>query len=1093
MSRFNIYNNISISAGAGTGKTYTLSRRYINILLGFNFFGDDTFDKDKAESNSADPSEIVTITYTEAGAGEMQERILQLISEIVSHIENKASTDKSIKEQLNKYKHAEAYILDKLSKAKSRMIYANISTIHSFAMNIIKRNVNSIEADAALTIIQDAEKSKLFNKVLTQAFEQHEKDIEYLVKYLGVFKLNQVVTKYIYDRKFREYLDSFKNTGYNPEDMLQLYNRIVITHFFPDMVKACKQLDELQLHVKNTQSFSNYLDYIASVFTLEKYEERAASLRFSKDQEDQKAQYEVVKGIVNEIRKKALDLDKNIEDIFSNCLDKIHAILFSCYKLYVDQMLEQSKVDFDLILSIASDIISKDTPNNAYKYFMVDEFQDTNEMQWDMINKLAAGANIFIVGDEKQSIFSFQGAEVEIFQKAASDIDADNIPMTDNRRSTQTILDFVNETFAPLFSNMSTQYDDIIDNRLKEILSNAEKLITFDSTTLKYEKLTFPDDKRDEENDTEITYLVCEDTWSDLDSEVSMYEAEYENIALFLYKIKTGQLKDYSTITDLMNDNKKAVAILFDARNGMELLQEKLEKYGLTSIANFDIDFYKTKEVAEIYHMLKAVISLQKASEWKYLNKFSLAGALRSCCMRYDDNEILKIMRDGVFDKVKKIFSRFIAAARQMPIHSFINYIVEETNLKTIYRHFDGYDQRIANINKLVSIAYEFESNNLSDYTEFLAELERMIFFTDKSGQGCAPYDAEGKNSIELTTIHSSKGLQYPMVIIPQLTKRLTSAAGSDSFKIAKVNIDNQLQNVLGFKVNDTNTMAYSLTSFMANESNIAEKIRLFYVACTRAERFLTFSVPHTTKNETNSYLNYMFRQYDENFPELIDTFIEDGDTDALSRVSGIQNAKLLRLSQIDYGDHKVFNYPEIVQLKEKKLVKFEIDDVSTDKEANHHLSFSNANKLGTAFHELAAMKFEEIEDDAEIESAIIALGAKYRLSEEQRNDLIRLRDNFINDTRYHEIKNAEERHFELWFSKPDEKGLVKNGSIDLLYKYDGNWKIIDFKTNSLAGRTQAEVMTENGYDKQLEQYTEAVQSLMGLEVSTAELMFLNL
>jgi ATP-dependent helicase/nuclease subunit A len=428
-----------------------------------------------------------------------------------------------------------------------------------------------------------------------------------------------------------------------------------------------------------------------------------------------------------------------------------------------------------------------------------------------------------------------------------------------------------------------------------------------------------------------------------------------------------------------------------------------------------------------------------------------------------------------------------------MPIHSFINYIVEETDLKTIYRHFDGCEQRIANINKLVSIAYEFESNNLSDYTDFLAELERMIFFTDKSGQGCAPYDAEGKNSIELTTIHSSKGLQYPMIIIPQLTKRLTSAAASDSFKIAKVNIDNQLQSVLGFKVNDTDTVAYSLASFMANESNIAEKIRLFYVACTRAESFLTLSVPNTTKNENNSYLNYMFRQYDINCSEIIDSFVEEGDVDILSHVSGIHNAKLLRLSHIDYADNKVFNYPEIVQLKEKKFVNFENDDISTDKVDSHQLSFSTANKLGTAFHELAAMKFEQIEDDAEIEAAINALGAKYRLSEEQINDLKRFRKNFINHTVYPEIKNAEERHFELWFSLPAERGLVKNGSIDLLYKYAGNWKIIDFKTNSLEGRTQADVMVENGYDKQLEQYTEAVQSLLGIDVSTAELMFLNL
>jgi ATP-dependent exoDNAse (exonuclease V) beta subunit len=1092
MNRFDIYNNISISAGAGTGKTFTLSRRYINILLGFNFFGDDTFDRDKAESRSADPSEIVTITYTEAGAGEMQERIIQLISEIVSHIDGTKSDDKGILEQLNRHNQAQAYILEKLTKAKTRMIYANISTIHSFALNIIKRNVNSIGADSALTIIPEIEKSEMFDKVLTYSFEQHEKEIEYLVKYLGLFKLNLVAAKYIYDRKFREYLDNFQKTGYCPDEMLQLYRRIVTTHYFRDMIHICRQLDELQMHISNPQSFSKYLDYISIVFTIENYDDRATSLRFSKDQDEQKAQYGGIKKIVNEIRGKALELDENIETIFSNCLDKIHAILSSCYKLYVVQLIEQSMVDFDLILSIASDIIGEGSANESYKYFMVDEFQDTNEMQWDMITKLAACANIFIVGDEKQSIFSFQGAEVEIFQKAASDIDAVTIPITDNWRSSKTILDFVNETFATLFANKDCSYEDIADSRLKGILSNAEKLITFDSSTLKYEKLTYPAVKSDTDDDTAITYLVCEDTWSDEDSEQSMYEAEYENIALFLYKIKKGYLKEYYSITHLMNENKKAVAILFDSRTGMEILQEKLEKYGLTSIANFDIDFYKTKEVAEIYHMIRTVVSLQKASEWKFVNKFSLAGALRGCCMRYDDNKILDIIRSRDLEKVKEIFKRFLSAARQLPIHSFISYIVEETDLKTIYRHFDGYEQRIANINKLISIAYEFESNNLADYEKYIKDLERMIFFTDKSGQGCAAFNAEGKNSIELTTIHSSKGLQYPMVIVPQLSKRLTSAAASDSFKIGKVNVENSLQRVLGFKVNETDTITYSVASFIANNSNIAEKIRLFYVACTRAEKYLTFSVPQTSKNESTSYLNYLFRQYDINISETVDEFIEDGETDTISLVRGISNARLLKLSQIEYKESKFFDYPEIAVLPNQPVISFESAAPAEEKSVHHQLTFSTANKLGTAFHELAAMKFDQIEDNKEIEDAVRVLGSKFKLSEEQINDLRRFRKNFISHEIYPEIKNADKRYFELWFSLPDERGIVKNGAIDLLYQYDGKWKIIDFKTNSLQGRTAEEVKVANGYDKQLEQYTKAVKSLLDIDVDSADLMFLN-
>ena len=161
LNKFTIQKNFAINAGAGSGKTYTLSRRYINVILGFDFFREKDSDELYFEElKEATPKQIVTITYTEAAALEMKERIFTLVSKIISfnHLDDKDADKESIlKAFISLNDSQKEYVLTTLKKAIVQSSDAKISTIHAYCLNILKTNANIAKFDSSIDIIKDDE------------------------------------------------------------------------------------------------------------------------------------------------------------------------------------------------------------------------------------------------------------------------------------------------------------------------------------------------------------------------------------------------------------------------------------------------------------------------------------------------------------------------------------------------------------------------------------------------------------------------------------------------------------------------------------------------------------------------------------------------------------------------------------------------------------------------------------------------------------------------------------------------------------------------------------------------------------------------
>ena len=256
LNKFTIRKSFAISAGAGSGKTYTLSRRYINALLGFDYFREDykTQNSYFEDLKSAKVNQIVTITYTEAAALEMKGRIFELVSKIINPNLPKKDGDYSSIQDANQQTLKEAYTDSSNSK---------ISTIHAYCLDIIKSNADIARIDTKLDILKDDEKQKelttiIFNVLNDKTNEELILDIS---QDISMFFINNLINKYVSNTKFRNDYDSFKKDSID----LNTYKELMYELYpLPDINEALAELQDDTIRLNWFEEFyNNFLNFNA--------------------------------------------------------------------------------------------------------------------------------------------------------------------------------------------------------------------------------------------------------------------------------------------------------------------------------------------------------------------------------------------------------------------------------------------------------------------------------------------------------------------------------------------------------------------------------------------------------------------------------------------------------------------------------------------------------------------------------------------------------------------------------------------------------------------------------------------------------------
>ena len=399
LNKFTIQKSFAINAGAGSGKTYTLSRRYINAILGFDFFREKGFEDIYFENlKQATTKQIVTITYTEAAALEMKERIFGLISKILSvdSLDDKDADKSSILEAFKILNlEQKNYVINTLQQALVQSSDAKISTIHSFCLDILKTNADIAKFDSQVDIIKDDEKDKLINDSIFQTLNnpKNKEIIKEISKYLNLFFIDTIFKKYATSSTFRKEFDSFDE---NSLDERSLKFLLLDLYKLPDVKEdyeiLCNRFDEDKLEPKYKEFLAKYIE---NYFNFNAISWGELSAQFDVLIQFNRRPFTQMKDIKDNVENiKSFDsfygiyqpINKEKEALFYKKIELLKSLMKEIKSLYDSKLKELGKLDFDEIISKTHEIIKNVDLN--IKYLMVDEFQDTNTTQYEIIKML---------------------------------------------------------------------------------------------------------------------------------------------------------------------------------------------------------------------------------------------------------------------------------------------------------------------------------------------------------------------------------------------------------------------------------------------------------------------------------------------------------------------------------------------------------------------------------------------------------------------------------------------------------------------------------------------------------------------------------
>lgn len=544
------------------------------------------------------------------------------------------------------------------------------------------------------------------------------------------------------------------------------------------------------------------------------------------------------------------DRFKQIMSVYSRCLDR-----------YRKKKLDRHFIDYNDLELMAYEAITKNPEwqNVLYSFdehtdhILIDEFQDTSTLQWKIIDKLTEewrsgmGAKresgvkptIFLVGDDKQSIYSFRGANVDIFRKAKEKLaewlneEYHFIEIEENYRSLPSIVNFVNSLFEKVMSQ------DLIDRPgvVKYSPFRAERNGDGDAELCIIESRgTIRDDRKREAQHIASRIIDCVNS-------VEVYE---------------GQEKRKARYGD--------IAILLRSRTHLSTFEDALRQHGIPFVAVKGIGFHQTPEVAILRNILFFLIDNK--------DDYSLFNILRSPLFGLGYEEILDIISKkpstemGGFlfsllkltsedkasteaDKLRSIVScldRWLQISKNLPYSILLEEILNETEG---WKYFSE-PQRRRNVKKFLRIIETFESSGMTG----LEIREQLLRASNENNEAKANINSEDLDAVSIMTIHAAKGLQFPVVFLPCLDEE----GPKETNKIVLEERDDKI--IVAFE-DDSEIRRESPIFREEKERYREEEKRLFYVAVTRAMDHLYMSGILKDKDKIKGRLSYIAEAFE--------------------------------------------------------------------------------------------------------------------------------------------------------------------------------------------------------------------------------------
>lgn len=870
--------DILVSAAAGSGKTAVLVERIIHRVLDI--------------SNPCDIDRLLVLTFTKDAANEMKERV------------RKSLLEKLKKDPQNK----------RLKRQSILVNYANISTIDSFCTYIVKNYFNNIDVDPSFRIIDEAEKKIIIEEAMEELFYNNynlsdkennksfynlistykEKNRDTKVREI-VYLLFEKSQNTLYPLKWisnleKNYLVNTKEEFNNLNISKELYV------FYKDMI------DNILYHIDNIQAFfdrEGFCDYnntiISDIELLEELKNKNNLLDLLQFLQDIKfktmarSKDEEKKLFFKHERDKYKDLIKSMKasykegDIFLNInteLKELYPFIKEIIRLvkefndiYKRKKEELYVLDFSDLEHFTLDIlIDKQTGNKTdvaielsdfFKEVMVDEYQDSNEIQEKILSCIAhndKSNNYFMVGDVKQSIYGFRSSDPQIFIDKFNkfkDEDKDHIRilLNQNFRSRREVLSFTNDIF-------------------KLIMDKDMGKVRYDkSSYLNYGDLYIEDKKNETNYGTEIYYLNPNEEELNLSNCLDTTEYEYLFLASKIQELMNSNflVQDKDKNTGKIYNRKlkyKDIVILSqslsDTYGKTTKLLDALKKYDIPSILAETPGYFDTMEISNILSFLEIIDNPYKDIELvavlsspmfsishdtllnirKTYPELTFFYAL-SCFIKDIKDENLDRENKTYYDKYKKdIYSlnhfmdlyNEIKNNPDLSINEIIRKVIKETDFIDTVSAMPGGELKRANIEKLLDEAGSNDniSEDLNSFMQYIRKMKKYKFDI-----GMANSKGQEDDVVRIMTIHKSKGLEFPVVFLIGCSRKF-----NDQYKRESLYIDT----LLGLSIKKYQKKNYRVLQKtfytdafikLIDKKEKGERQRLLYVALTRAKEKL--------------------------------------------------------------------------------------------------------------------------------------------------------------------------------------------------------------------------------------------------------------
>jgi ATP-dependent helicase/nuclease subunit A len=826
--------HVSVTAGPGSGKTTVLVERYLHILR---------------ENKDLSIDQIVAITFTNRAANEMRERL-------------RAGLDAVLRSATGDDRR-------RWMRYKRTLDGAVITTIHGFCARLLREFPVEAAIDPQFLLLDSHDAAILLEAAVEETlteFISRERDlISQLAVGFGRGKLSEALV---------ELYRIVRGQGLNLEDLAE---RTVASHASAELHRdALAQLDQTMndflalgrltpgAESKRSYARSNWATLrtllAAERPSLAEYCSTIESFRSS----GRPKRTGATGAFVEQLDKQLWGEDKQLFgavpqlcfDLFAkDFAEEVIHVLKEVDRRYRERKHILSALDFEDLQLRALDLLNHsavlDRATQRYRFFLVDEFQDTNSVQRELMNRLAlssaaAHSNLFIVGDRKQSIYGFRGADVDVFQqmtRALTEVGGIEQPLHLNFRSQPSLIYFFNYLFSRLF-------------QMEESIAPEEL------SELGYVEFEPSNEQREDQDAGPLVELLIDTkapAEEDPRAQRTAAERDARQVALRILSLTDPSVDGHREFRE--------IALLFRAMSDVRIYEGILRNANIPFQTVQGKGFYEREEIGDLIQLLRFLDN--KTDE------LALAAVLRSPLGGVSDNALLALrcapwIKDAenqelprFFNQPRKLFSavrrhheiafisdedhtqldriaallvRLIERRNHSPLADLLRFAVEESEyLTVIAANFDG-AQRLANVQKLFSLAERFERSGAYLIRDLVRYVEEFESIGSREGEGQIDDSA---NAVRLMTIHQAKGLEFPVVIVPNLHHRSLRPQEHwfvlDRYRGLTVKVpDGRGKQVAGCTLEKFRVRSRLREHF--------ESIRLLYVAATRAEDRLILS-----------------------------------------------------------------------------------------------------------------------------------------------------------------------------------------------------------------------------------------------------------